>query len=38
MFQWSLYSLIGAAVAGGFLLLAGMIPALRGTLKKRFFF
>ena len=38
MFQWSLYSLIGAAMAGGFLLLAGMIPALRGTLKKRFFF
>ncbi len=38
MFLWSLYSLIGFALAGGFLLLAGMIPSLRGTLKKRFFF
>ncbi|MBQ6595256.1 MAG: hypothetical protein IJH78_06350 [Clostridia bacterium] len=38
MFLWSLYSLIGFAVAGGFLLLAGMIPSLRGSLEKRFFF
>lgn len=38
MFQWSLYSMIGFAVAGGFLLLAGMIPALRRTLEKHFFF
>ena len=38
MFQWSLYSLIGFAAAGGFLLLAGMIPALKRTLEKHFFF
>ncbi len=38
MFQWSLYSMIGFAVAGGFLLLAGMIPALRRSLEKHFFF
>ena len=38
MFQWSLYSLIGFSVVGGFLLLAGMIPALRRTLEKQFFF
>ena len=38
MFLWSLYSLIGFAAAGGFLLLSGMIPALRGTIEKRFFF
>lgn len=38
MFLWSLYPLIGFAVAGGFLLLAGMVPALRETLEKHFFF
>jgi hypothetical protein len=38
MFRWSLYSMIGFAAAGGFLLLAGMIPALRRTLEKHFFF
>ena len=38
MFRWSLYSLSCLAVAGGFLLLAGMIPSLRGWLEKNFFF
>jgi len=38
MFLWSLYSLIAFAVVGGFLLLAGMVPSLRETLEKRFFF
>lgn len=38
MFQWSLYSLISFAVVGGFLLLAGTIPALRKTLEKHFFY
>ena len=38
MFVWSLYSLIVFAAAGGFLLLAGMIPSLRGALEKHFFF
>ncbi|MBR2591859.1 MAG: zinc ribbon domain-containing protein [Oscillospiraceae bacterium] len=38
MFRWSLYSLIGFTVTGGFLLLAGMIPALRRTIGKHFFF
>ena len=38
MFLWSLYALIGFAVTGGFLLLAGMVPSLRETLERRFFF
>lgn len=38
MFQWSLYSMIGFAAAGGFLLLAGMIPGLKRTLEKHLFF
>ena len=38
MFLWSLYSLAGFAVPGGFLLLAGLIPSLRGSFKKHFFF
>ncbi len=37
MFLWSLYSLIGFAIVGGFLLLAGVIPGLRKTLEKNFF-
>ena len=38
MFLWSLYSLAAFAVAGGFLLLAGLVPPLRESLRKRFFF
>ena len=38
MFRWSLYSLPVFAVAGIFLLLAGMIPGLRHALEKRTFF
>ena len=38
MFRWSLYSLLGFGAAGIFFLLAGMIPSLRRTLEKRFFF
>ena len=38
MFLWSLYSLAGFGTVGVFLLLAGMIPALRHGLIKRFFF
>ena len=38
MFRWSLYSLSCLAIAGIFLLLAGMIPTLRHVLKKNFFF
>ena len=38
MFLWSLYPLIGFAVMGCFLLLAGAIPSLRETLERRFFF
>ena len=38
MFLWSLYSLAGFAVAGGFLLLSGLIPSMRASLEKRFFF
>lgn len=38
MFRWSLFSLVGFGAAGLFLLLAGSIPSLRQTLKKRFFF
>ena len=38
MFLWSLYALIGFVVAGGFLLLAGIVPALREMLEKHFFF
>ena len=38
MFRWSLYSLCGFGVAGLFLLIAGTIPSLRDTLRKRFFF
>ncbi len=37
MFLWSLYSLIGFAAIGGFLLLAGIIPSLRRYLEKKFF-
>ena len=38
MFRWSLYSLTSFGAAGLFLLIAGMIPALRQGLEKRFFF
>ena len=38
MFRWSLYSLAGFGSVGLFLLIAGMIPALRQGMKKRFFF
>ncbi len=38
MFRWSLYSLAGFGAVGVFLLLAGVIPSLRQTLRKRFFF
>ena len=38
MFRWSLYSLTSFGAAGVFLLIAGMIPALRQGLEKRFFF
>ena len=38
MFRWSLYSLLGFSAVGLFLLLAGMIPALRQALERRFFF
>jgi hypothetical protein len=38
MFRWSLYSLTGFGAAGLFLLIAGMIPGLRHSLEKRFFF
>ena len=38
MFRWSLYSLSCLAIAGIFLLLAGMIPTLRHVLEKNFFF
>ena len=38
MFRWSLYSLASFGAAGVFLLIAGMIPALRQGLEKRFFF
>ena len=38
MFRWSLYSLSCLAIAGIFLLLAGMIPTLRHVLEKDFFF
>jgi len=38
MFRWSLYSLSGFGAAGLFLLLAGMIPPLRQTMRRRFFF
>ena len=38
MFRWSLYSLAGFASAGLFLLIAGMIPSLRQTMRRRFFF
>ena len=38
MFRWSLYSLASFGAAGVFLLVAGMIPALRQGLEKRFFF
>jgi hypothetical protein len=38
MFRWSLYSLAGFGTVGAFLLIAGMIPGLRSSLEKRFFF
>ena len=38
MFLWSLYSLMGFGAAGLFLLITGMIPSLRASLEKRFFF
>ena len=38
MFRWSLYSLTAFGVTGLFLLAAGLIPALRQGLEKRFFF
>ena len=38
MFSWSLYSLSGFCAAGLFLLIAGMIPPLRQTMRRRFFF
>ena len=38
MFRWSLYSLSGFGFIGLFLLIAGMIPALRHWFEKRFFF
>lgn len=38
MFRWSLYSLAGFGAAGSLLLLAGMVPAMRQGLEKRFFF
>ena len=38
MFRWSLYSLLGFGAVGVFLLLAGMIPSLRRSLEKHFFF
>ena len=38
MFRWSLYSLTVFGAAGLFLLIAGMVPALRNGIRKRFFF
>ena len=38
MFLWSPYALSSFGAAGLFLLIAGMIPALRHGLEKRFFF
>lgn len=38
MFRWSLYSLGAFGVVGLFLLIAGIIPSLRHSLEKRFFF
>ncbi len=38
MFRWSLYSLTVFGAVGLFLLIAGMIPALRSGMRKRFFF
>ena len=38
MFLWSFYSLLGFGIPGLFLIIAGIIPALRRGLKKRFFF
>ena len=38
MFLWSLYSLVVLAAAGIFLLVSGLVPPLRRSLEKRFFF
>ncbi len=38
MFRWSVYSLMGFCAVGVILLLAGIIPAMRHALEKRFFF
>ena len=38
MFRWSLYSLSGFGAAGLFLLIAGAIPPLRESIRRRFFF
>ncbi len=38
MFRWSLYSLTVCGAVGLFLLVAGVIPALRNGMRKRFFF
>ena len=38
MFRWCLYSMAGFGTVGLFLLIAGMIPALRQGIRKRFFF
>lgn len=38
MFRWSPYAFAGFAVVGFFLLLVAMIPSLKHSLEKRFFF
>ena len=38
MFRWSLYSFTGFFGAGLFLLIVGLIPSLRSSMEKRFFF
>ena len=38
MWLWSLYSVAVLGVVGGFLLLAGIIPPMKHSLEKRFFF
>ncbi len=38
MFRWSLYSFTGFFSAGLFLLIVGLIPSLRSSMEKRFFF
>ena len=38
VFRWSMYSLLGFGAAGLIFLLAGMIPAMRHAMEKKFFF